>query len=54
VVGEKYSSRYNVSVETDDGSVWLTPVRRGGSDNIPTGWQSLEDVIKAYPIEPIE
>ena len=44
-------SRYNVSTDEDDGSVWLAPVKPGSLENVPTGFKSLEDVMTAYPID---
>jgi hypothetical protein len=49
MVGTGNASQFNVSVDSDDGSVWLTPVNAGASPNIQTPYNSLEDVIGAYP-----
>ena len=43
-------AKYNVSVETTDGSVWLTPVKAGSLENVETFFNSLRDVMEEFPI----
>jgi hypothetical protein len=50
-VGKQNVPKYNVSVDTDDGSVWLTPVRPGSAENIRTPCNSLKEAMSAFPPE---
>ncbi len=51
VVGEENSSFFNVSVDEDNGNVFLTPRNIGTGENVNTFYDSIKSVIEDFPLE---
>jgi len=41
---------FNVSVDEDNGSVWLTPVNKGGGENVNSFYDSLKSAMDDFPL----